>query len=236
MRTVAIHQPEYLPWLGLLDKIKRADVLVLLDDVQFNRSSLQHRAKIAKPGGGWQWLTIPFIHRYPQLIKDLEAAERAWPWDHMGRLDACYQHAPAYDLVRPRMEAFFGVVSPREPQADGFAGLNMRSAISATMTLLSSVFHCGAPDVVSSSDLHVEGAKSERVLNICKHLGATHYLCGATAAREYLDHAAFAAAGIEVVVQQFTPPKYREGQPDVPCLSALDAWMHLGDGAKELLK
>ena len=34
-RVVAIHQPNFLPWLGWFDKLARADVMVLLDDVQF---------------------------------------------------------------------------------------------------------------------------------------------------------------------------------------------------------
>ena len=34
-RVVAIHQPNFLPWLGYFDKIARADVFVVLDDVQF---------------------------------------------------------------------------------------------------------------------------------------------------------------------------------------------------------
>ena len=34
---VAIHQPQYLPWLGYLDKIDRADLFVVLDCVQFTK-------------------------------------------------------------------------------------------------------------------------------------------------------------------------------------------------------
>jgi hypothetical protein len=29
--VVAIHQPNFLPWLGFFDKLARADVFVLLD-------------------------------------------------------------------------------------------------------------------------------------------------------------------------------------------------------------
>ena len=38
-RIVAIHQPNFLPWLGYFDKLARADVFVLLDSVQFPRSA-----------------------------------------------------------------------------------------------------------------------------------------------------------------------------------------------------
>ena len=49
MKTIAIHQPEYFPWLGFLDKSRQVDAFVLLDNVQFDRSSLQHRAKVLGP-------------------------------------------------------------------------------------------------------------------------------------------------------------------------------------------
>nr|MBI3612487.1 WbqC family protein [Nitrospirota bacterium] len=43
---VAIHQPQYLPWLGYLDKIDRADVFVILDTVQFKKNEWQNRNRI----------------------------------------------------------------------------------------------------------------------------------------------------------------------------------------------
>ena len=36
---VAIRQPQYLPWIGYFDKLDRADVFVLLDNVQYKKTS-----------------------------------------------------------------------------------------------------------------------------------------------------------------------------------------------------
>jgi hypothetical protein len=32
---ISIHQAEHFPWLGFFDKMKLADLFVILDDVQF---------------------------------------------------------------------------------------------------------------------------------------------------------------------------------------------------------
>jgi len=34
---IAIHQPQYLPWIGYFDKIDRSDVFVLLGNVQYKK-------------------------------------------------------------------------------------------------------------------------------------------------------------------------------------------------------
>lgn len=224
MTTVAIHQPEYMPWLGLIDKARQADVFVLLDDVQFNRSSIQHRCRIAGPDGKTKWLTIPFVHRFPQRIDDVEIADSLWSEHHEQHIRETYAGTPGISGAWPALLALYEM-----------RRAYVASAAVDSMRLLFDVF--GAkPRIVRSLEIGATGQKSDRVLDLCRRLGATRYLCGRTAAREYLDHAAFAAAGIEVVVQQFTVPPYRAGLPEGATLSALDAWMYLGDGARDLLR
>jgi len=55
---VTIHQPEHLPWLGLFDKIRRADLFVILDCVQFRKNYFQNRNRI-RTESGWTWITVP---------------------------------------------------------------------------------------------------------------------------------------------------------------------------------
>ena len=52
------HQPAYLPWLGLFHKIALADKFVFLDNLQFEKNSVENRNKI-KTSDGAIWLTVP---------------------------------------------------------------------------------------------------------------------------------------------------------------------------------
>ena len=43
---VAAHQPHYLPWLGYLDKIAKADLFVVMDDLQYEAQNFQNRQRV----------------------------------------------------------------------------------------------------------------------------------------------------------------------------------------------
>lgn len=221
MKTIAIHQPEYFPWLGLLDKSRQVDAFVHLDDVQFDRSSLQHRAKVLGPNGVF-WLTIPYVHRFPQRIDELAFADARWATKHLKSIQQAYSRAPGWKSAQPVIEAFFK--GPHGRVAD---------ATIASVEMLWDAFGVRPKEVVRASQLGVAGERAELVKAICKAMGATRYLSGRTGA-SYLPVDEFAADGIEVVVQSFTPRPYphREvEEAELRGLSALDAWLNLGDAA-----
>ena len=60
IKVVAIHQPNFFPWLGYFDKIRRSDIFILLDDVQFSKTGgvWSNRVKVLINGEG-RWLTAP---------------------------------------------------------------------------------------------------------------------------------------------------------------------------------
>ena len=64
---VAIHQPQYLPWLGYFDKLDSADVFIILDTVQLKKHEWQDRNRIrTKNSEGWQWLKVPILDPLPR--------------------------------------------------------------------------------------------------------------------------------------------------------------------------
>ena len=56
------HQPVYLPWLGLFDKIAKADVFVIFDTVQYLPKDWMNRNKI-KIKDDYTYLSVPILDK-----------------------------------------------------------------------------------------------------------------------------------------------------------------------------
>ena len=94
---VTIHQPQYLPWIGYFDKINQVDAFCFLDNVQFKKNEWQNRNRI-KTAQGWQWLTVPVKHRFPQTIEEVEINDTVnWRRKHLQALATNYKKTPYFD-------------------------------------------------------------------------------------------------------------------------------------------
>ena len=233
---VAIHQPCFLPWLGYLERMARADLFVLLDHVQFERANYQNRTRIrarsGTPGGGHEprWLTVPVLQRsQKERIDEKEIDNRGegprhWSAVALNTLRHAYRDAPYADRYLPALREI--VSRPWTRLAD----LN-----EALLGVLRDAFAIGTP-LVRSSSLAVAGAKAELVLDICRAVGATTFLGGMGGSRGYIDAAAFAEAGVRVVWQEFRHPVYRQcgDTPFMPGLSSLDLLFNCGPMGRSL--
>jgi hypothetical protein len=216
---VAIHQPEHLPWLGFFEKMQRADLFVMLDDVQFSRGDFQNRNRV-KGSAGVQWLTVPVVHKFPQKINEVSIAGADWREKHWKTLGSCYRRSAHFDGLAPTLEEFY------RRSWTNLAGMNV-----AAIELMASLLGI-EKKWVFASELPVRGTKSDLVLDICKAVGASSYYSG-KAGSTYLDRESFARAGIGIVVQSFDHPTYEQlfmKHGFIPNLSALDMLFNCGRG------
>jgi len=222
---VAIHQPEFLPWLGFFEKMLRADAFVLLDDVQFSKNDFQNRTRI-RGAGGAQWLTVPVAHRFGQRINEVEIKGDGWRDKHWKSLTSCYGRARYFGSFAPPFEELY------QRRWERLVDFNVAALEAATRAL-------GAePKWVFSSEVGAAGRKSDLVLNICERLGASRYYSGRTGST-YLDRDVFARAGVEIVVQSFRHPSYEQmfmkESEFIAGLSVLDLLFNCGPESLKLL-
>lgn len=222
---VAVHQPQYLPWLGYFDKIDRADVFVLLDTVQFKKNEWQNRNMI-KTAAGRQWLTVPVTYKFPQRINEvlLNNQER---WQHKQRqaIISNYKKAPCWDNLAPFIEEILN------PSWEYLATLNV-----FTVRRLAELLGIATPLYVASELATFPDDPDKRLIAITKHFGAGTYLAG-SGGREYMDLDQYERSGIEVLFQEYAHPVYEQlfGAFE-PFLSVLDLLFNHGQKSLKILR
>jgi WbqC-like protein family len=222
---VAVHQPNYFPWLGYFDKIMRADVFVLLDHVQMSRGHGRNRSytqRVQILGHGRPtWLTVPVSkgHGSDQAISETFPDSQAdWRRMHLVMLERCYEKHPAFD------EVFLQVRAALTSASGSLADINAH-----IIGVLAG--EIGAPcRFVRSSALPPMGTrKTELLVEVVRAVGGTRYLYGKGGA-QYQDNEAFRHAGIEPIAQEYVQPTYPQVGSDVfiPGLSILDCLFNIG--------
>ena len=225
---MAIHQPNFLPWLGFFDKIHRSDVFVVMDNAQFS-----------KTGGTWTnrvqlivnkepaWVTVPIVRAYHGLrtIREMKINDsQPWRVKLLRTIEMNYGRAPYFtDVVSVIREVV------EQPTTD-LAEYNL----TAIRTL------CGrlqlTTPIVLGSSLATEGRSTDLLIEMATAVGGNAYLAGGGASG-YQDDEHFRERGVELVFQDFLHPTYPQFNTDsfVAGLSIVDALMNCGfDGVRKL--
>jgi hypothetical protein len=224
-RVVAIHQPNFFPWLGYFDKMRRADVFVFLDDVQYQKTggTWSNRVKVMVRGEE-TWLTAPLDRSFhgTRRINEIRFQAGA-PWREKLRLtlQAAYGRTAFFRETMQLLEPLLNC-----PE-DGVAAYNIHA-----IQHLARAIGLGATTFVHGSSIPSPGTATQRLIDITTHLGGKHYLCGGGASG-YQQDELFDAAGIGLQYQHFVHPEYAQhgGVRFVPGLSVIDALMNCGASA-----
>jgi len=219
---ITIHQPEHLPWLGLLNKISKADLFVILDSVQYEKNYFQNRNKILGTNGV-QWISIPVSNKghmdgsiaTTTIANDPKNAK--WREKYLQTIKQSYAKYPYFNEVYPIIED----------------AINTDTELLADINIKIIKAFCDALDIhpqyVRSKDLDIVGLKSDLILDICKKTNADVYIAGPSG-RDYLDMKSFGDNGVVVKFNDYHHPTYaqRKTQEFQSHLSSLDLFMNVG--------
>jgi hypothetical protein len=230
---VAIHQPNFLPWLGYFDRMIEADLFVLLDHVQFERRNYQNRALVRLEDEA-RWLTVPVVQlSQKERIIDKRvdnpadaSGTRWWGPNHFNTLRYAYRKAPFFDAYAPRLREILTA------RWDKLVDLNI-----ALLDFARDALQITTP-MKRSSELDVAGQRSGLLLNVCQRVGASAFLGGMGGSRGYLEMDAFDAARMGVKWQEFAHPEYPQcgAAPFIKGLSVVDLLFNCGPESAEILR
>jgi WbqC-like protein len=223
---VSINQPAYQPWLGYFHRIAISDAHVVLDDVQFEKNSFTNRNKV-RTHNGWCWLTVPVktAGKFGDLsIREVGIAdEKPWAPKHWQTLRLNYSKAPFF----VQHAAFFEGIYARPWK-------KLADLISEITAYLLNAFGINTR-LYFSSQMEASGKKDERVLNLCRQLGATVYLSGPLG-RNYVRENLFGSEKIAVRYHDYHHPIYPQVYPKFePYMAAMDLLFNAGPASLEIL-
>ena len=223
---VTILQPSYLPWLGFFEQMTRSDKFVLLDDVQYTRRDWRNRNKV-RVKEGWVWLTVPVQQksRFSQSLLETRIDNSvSWRRKHLETLRQHYCKAPFFEKYFPRCQQVY------EKDWTFLFDLCLE-----TINLIKEEMGIETP-LLRSSEMKPGGEKTERLVSICRELGATHYLSGESGSN-YIAEEGFSSQGIELEYQNYEHPVYPQRYTGfVPHLSAIDLLFNCGEQSLGILK
>jgi len=226
MKILTAHQPVYLPWLGLFHKITLSDTYVYLDTVQYLKKDWNNRNKI-KTAQGWIWLTVPVITKgkFEQTLQEVKINNQIdWRRKHWQSIRVNYSKAPYFQ----RYADFFEGVYQRE--WDYLNDLN-----EVILRFLLNELRIKVNFTKASTQLKLEGTKSDLVLDMCLKLNADVYIFGALG-KDYAEVDKFNERGIKVIFQNYQHPDYSQqfGRFE-PYMSVIDLLFNHGDASLDIL-
>lgn len=215
---VAIHQPNYMPWMGYFDKINKTDVFIFMDNVQYSKRSYINRVRIKTPYG-IPWLTVPVETKgtlQQKIVKVKIANEQKWVRRHLRALRLSYGRSAYFAEYYPLIE---NVLSRRW---DLLADLNIE--------IINSI--CKVLDMrrmfIRGCELEAKGSATDLLTNMVQAVKGDSYLCGGGAGA-YQEDEKFAQNNLGLVYQDFRHPTHPQLFGDfLPGLSIIDALFNIG--------
>ena len=170
-KIVAIHQPNFLPWLGFFDKIVRSDVFVLLDNVQFPKKggTWTNRVQILMNGQP-NWLTVPVDRSFhgTKLINEMLINNNTeWREKMLKSIHQNYIKAPYFKEIMPLVDFLINNFT------ENLAEYNIKAIHTLTEQMGLSTDH-----FILASNLDTEGSSNELLISITKEVGGNTYMCG----------------------------------------------------------
>lgn len=230
MNAVVISQPRYAPILSYIQRLYKADLFVVLDDVQRQSRAFENRNKILLNGKP-TWLTIPIASSSRALICDTKIANLEWIEEHRLQLINAYFGHPHYE--QKIIDMFYHKLGKV------VENLNFEYA-DVALHLLQQTCNLLEFEMkfIKSSTLMVEDKGPHKIVNLCKKVEATHYICGHPA-KAYGVEGAFEDTNIVLTYHDAETPTHSQHEMEkfVPWMGFYDILFNTGiENVKKLLR
>jgi len=217
---VAIHQPNFLPWMGYFYKIAQCDAFVFFDTAEYTKRSYIRRVKIHKPRltEQDQYLIVP-LKKHSDYAKinelRLHDSER-WNQKLLAQIYETYHRAKCYYQLEPVLQ----MISEADANGAMFSELTSKIIQEVSEQLgLSKQWHY-------AHDMNVQSHKAQANIDMVHQVGGDLYISG-QGAKKYQLESEYADQGIQLVYSDFKEKFSTLELPKHMFNKSIIAWMAL---------
>ena len=228
-KKVAILQSNYIPWKGYFDLINIVDEFIIYDDVQYTRRDWRNR-NIIKTTKGLLYLTIPVMSKgnYFQKINETKISDPNWGKNHWKTIYINYSKAPYFKDYKELFEELY-----LNNDEKYLSKINYKFIFEINKLL-------NIKTKISWSDNYEyqqETEKTEKLISLCKLVGADEYLSGPSAGN-YIQEDSFKKENIKLTWVDYSDyTEYNQLHPPFEHgVSILDLIFNTGKDAASYMK
>ncbi len=220
---VAIHQPNFAPWIGYFSKIAASDIFILLDDAQYTKNSYINRNRI-RIGDSSHWLTIPVRTSRDLPINQVEIDNKQnWKSNHLKTLKQYYGKSAGYARTMKMIEDVYSVNYKYIHELN--TDLIMR--ICSELGLY--------PELRTASELGASGKSTSRLIELVRQVGGDTYVSG-HGAEAYQDESLFMKNDICLKFLEVDQVIYpQQGNEFISSLSVIDYLFNVSAASTDIL-
>lgn len=213
---LAIMQPYFMPYIGYFQLMNLVDKFVLYDDVAFINRGWVNRNRMLLNGKDYLF-TIPLkdASQNKRICDIALADDPKWRAKLQKTIEQAYRKAPFYETVLPLTAKIIN-----------FEAANVAAFIRHSLEVLTPYMGIET-ELIPSSTIYENGhlKAQDRILDICRHEKATHYI-NPIGGMELYQKEDFADAGIRLNFIRSLPITYPQFNHEfVAWLSVLDILM-----------
>jgi len=196
-----------------------------MDDVQYDKR-FTNRTRIESTNG-WIWLTIPINKTQkfsPNMVVEINN-ETSWKNEQLKKIHSSYGKTPFFnnykeyfdDLYKKDWKLLFDLDFETLKKTMEWLGIKTK--------------------IIRESELNVSGNSTERLVNVCKAVGAETYISG-IGGKNYVEKKLFEDNQIKLIYQTYSPTSYPQRFSKIffPNLSILDMLFNVGPKSLQLIK
>jgi hypothetical protein len=210
MKIICAHQPQYLPYLGIFNKISKSNIFLFLSGVAYQKKAWINRTLVKLNNFKSAYLTIPVkdIH-LNTIIKDVQINDHNWKFKHLKTLELNYKKKKGFDSFFPVLHRVLSIKS--------------NFLIDYTIPAMVEIINIFKIKTIIKTDdeLFFKEKGTDLLIEITKKLKGDTYLSG-IGSKNYVNESIFKKNNIMHLINNFSHPIYKQKGSFLPNMSIID--------------